>query len=144
MYKETDQIFVRINRGGYIPYINMCGPIPNPIKVSTAICLKLVNAGIDVHQYDPVTKESVKLTRENVFNDAKFAKRKVVNTANTKAQTVKPSSTINFTGIQKKDEPTVEKEAEVDRITEVEKKTETQPKDNNKNETKEVDKKNKK
>ena len=76
MYKTTDEIFVRINKGGHIPYIGICGPIPNPIKVSTEICLKLVNAGIDIHQFDPATKQTVKLTRQNVFDDQKFAKGK--------------------------------------------------------------------
>lgn len=100
MYKTTDEIFVRINRVGQIPFIGMCGPIPNPIKLSTEICLKLVNAGIDVHQYDPATKQTMKLTRENVFDDQKFGKKKEKPVTPVKPTPVTPaSSTINFKGV---------------------------------------------
>ena len=110
MYKTTDEIFVRISRGGFIPYIGMCGPIPNPIKVSTEICLKLVNAGIEVHQYDPVTKRDVKLTRQNVFDDQKFTNKKdkesVARPLNPNEQPQKQvdiGDPIMFSGVQKQD-----------------------------------------
>ena len=106
MYKPTDEIFVRINRNGYIPIIGICGPIPNPIKVKTEVCLKLVNAGIDVHQFDPATKQTVKITRENVFDDQKFAKKKAA-PVTAQAPVVNPSAPINLTGVTKKEEPVV-------------------------------------
>ena len=117
MYKTTDEIFVRINRVGYIPLIGMCGPIPNPIKIPTDTCLKLVNAGIDVHQVDPVTKMTVKLTRENIFDDHKFGKKPVVASApvkpvvapSAKVEAVKP---VTFTGVPKVEEPKVEEVVE--------------------------------
>ena len=121
MYKTTDEIFVRINRVGYIPLIGMCGPIPNPIKIPTSTCLKLVNAGIDVHQVDPVTKLTVKLTRENIFDDHKFGKKPVVASApvkpvvapTAKVEAVKP---VTFTGVPKV-EPKVE-EPKVEEVVE--------------------------
>lgn len=107
MYKKTDEIFVRINKGGFIPYIGICGPIPNPIKVKTEICLKLVNAGIDVHQFDPVTKKTIKLTRENVFDDNKFGKKKeeVKQPANDQKQVENHVQPMEFKGVQKPVEP---------------------------------------
>ena len=122
MYKTTDEIFVRINKGGHIPFIGICGPIPNPIKVSTEICLKLVNAGIDIHQFDPATKQTVKLTRQNVFDDQKFVKggKKVVKPTlaivNDTAKENTPVESIVFTGTPakadvKKEEPQKTKEA---------------------------------
>ena len=106
MYKPTDEIFVRINRNGYIPIIGICGPIPNPIKVKTEVCLKLVNAGIDVHQFDPATKQTVKITRENVFDDQKFAKKKTA-PVTAQAPIVNPSAPIALAGVEKKEEPVV-------------------------------------
>ena len=104
MYKKTDEIFVRIAKHGYIPYIGICGPIPNPIKVTTETCLKLVNAGIVVHQFDPVTKQTVQLTRSNVFDDRKFARKKT-NVAPVNMPPVvtpeKPVEPVTFTGIPK-------------------------------------------
>ena len=115
MYKETDEIFVRIVKGGFIPYINMCGPIPNPIKISTAICLKLVNAGIEIHQYDPATKTAIRLTRENVFDDCKFNKKKAAptQTANKPVEKSATTTPIKFSGVEKKvEEPKVKPVAE--------------------------------
>ena len=121
MYKTTDEIFVRINRVGYIPLIGMCGPIPNPIKIPTDTCLKLVNAGIDVHQVDPVTKMTVKLTRENIFDDHKFGKKPVVASAPVKpvvtpAAKVEAVKPVTFTGVPKV-EPKVE-EPKVEEVVE--------------------------
>jgi hypothetical protein len=118
MYKPTDEIFVRINRNGYIPIIGICGPIPNPIKVKTEVCLKLVNAGIDVHQFDPETKQTVKITRENVFDDAKFAKKKAAS-VQTQVPIVNPSAPINLAGVVKKEEPKVEEAAPAPVVEEV-------------------------
>ena len=112
MYKTTDEIFVRVNRVGYIPLIGMCGPIPNPIKIPTSTCLKLVNAGIDVHQVDPVTKMTVKLTRENIFDDEKFDKKLVTKATTAPVKPVAPAKVepikpVTFTGVPKV-EPKVE------------------------------------
>lgn len=107
MYKKTDEIFVRIAKHGYIPYIGICGPIPNPIKVSTETCLKLVNAGIVVHQFDPATKETIQLTRTNVFDDKKFDRKKAAQKPAVTPPPVapeKPVEPVVFTGVQKQDE----------------------------------------
>ena len=99
MYNREDKIFVRINKVGFIPYIGMCGPIPNPIKIPVATCLQMVTAGIDVFEVNPDTKETVKLTVQNVFDDNKFDK-KPVQSVPVKERLAPPVGSVTFTGVK--------------------------------------------
>ena len=100
MYKREDQIFVRINRAGFIPHLGMCGPIPNPIKVTCGKCLDMINSGIEVWQVDPETKEMVKLTVKNIFDDQKFSK-KTENPVNIVEPAPSIEQPITFGGVKK-------------------------------------------
>lgn len=104
MYSRDDKIYVKINKVGYIPFIGMCGPIPNPIKIPTSTCLQMVTAGIDVFEVDPKTKEMVKLTVQNVFDDEKFRKRVIPMNEQPKPSMVKPTDSVVFSGVTKNPE----------------------------------------
>ena len=119
MYSREDKIYVRINKNGYIPFIGMCGPIPNPIKIPASTCLQMVTAGIDVHEVNPDTKETVKLTVQNVFDDNKFGK-KPNSSEPSKQPTVHPTDKVVFTGVTQKPE---EKKIEDNSNTEPNEKT---------------------
>lgn len=98
MYSREDKIFVKIIKNGYIPFIGMCGPIPNPIKIPTGTCLQMITAGIDVFEVNPDTKETVKLTVTNVFDDDKFGKKS--NPIELPKQpTINPTDKVMFTGV---------------------------------------------
>lgn len=98
MYSREDKIFVKIIKNGYIPFIGMCGPIPNPIKIPTGTCLQMITAGIDVFEVNPDTKETVKLTVTNVFDDNKFGKKS--NPIDSPKQpTINPTDKVMFTGV---------------------------------------------
>lgn len=71
MKNKNDQIFVRVMKNGYIQQLGICGPIPNPIKVSRALAHRMVVGGVEVHEVDPITKMTKKLTIHNVFSDEK-------------------------------------------------------------------------
>ena len=115
MYNRNDQIFVRINRSGFIHQLGICGPIPNPIKVSCGKCLDMINSGIDVFQVDPNTRDMVKLTLENIFDDKKFSKKESVKTPVTpvKPVVIPESKPLVFTGVQKDAEKPIEKTEDV-------------------------------
>lgn len=98
MYSREDKIFVKIIKNGYIPFIGMCGPIPNPIKIPTGTCLQMITAGIDVFEVNPDTKETVKLTVTNVFDDNKFGKKSNP-IESPKQPTINPTDKVMFTGV---------------------------------------------
>lgn len=125
MYSREDKIFVRINKMGYIPYIGMCGPIPNPIKIPTATCLQMVTAGIEVFEVNPDTKEMVKLTVQNVFDDNKFEK-KPAPAVHVKTPVAPPVNNVTFTGVKTPDVNPVNVSDEKQELSE-ETKTDEQP-----------------
>lgn len=99
MYSREDKIYVKINKVGFIPYIGICGPIPNPIKIPTATCLQMINAGIDVFEVNPDTKETMKLTVQNVFDDNKFGKKPNPH-VQIKTTVTQPVGNAVFTGVK--------------------------------------------
>lgn len=73
MKPASDLIYVRVLRNGYIPQLGICGPIPNPIQITRGKAYSMINDGIEVHEFDPKTKETTKLTVKNVFGDGASA-----------------------------------------------------------------------
>ena len=57
MKPASDLIYVRVLRNGYIPQLGICGPIPNPIQITRGKAYSMINDGIEVHEFDPKTKE---------------------------------------------------------------------------------------
>ena len=76
MKARNEEIFVKVIRNGYIPQLGICGPIPNPIKMTRGTAHAMLVAGIEVHQYFPKTKTTEKLTIHTVFNDEKVEVKK--------------------------------------------------------------------
>ena len=100
MKKRSDKIYVRVIRNGYIPQLGIQGPIPNPIKISRGTAHSMIVAGIEVHEVDPKTKITKKLTVENVFEDAPSAPVKEPVPEKKPSDPVKP---IAFNGVKKED-----------------------------------------
>jgi len=102
-YKNTDFIFVKTLHVGYIPHLRTHGPIVNPIKVDVGTCRSMIIAGIELYQLDPVSKLTVKLTLENLYNDKKFDKlvKKTDEKSNNQKENKKPIQVteVNLTGI---------------------------------------------
>lgn len=73
MRKNTDEIFIMTKRTGYIPHLKTYGPIPNPLKCPISLCMGMIIAGVEIYEYDPVTRLTMKLTLENLVNDDNFA-----------------------------------------------------------------------
>lgn len=91
-----ERIFIRTNHRGYIPQLRMQGPIITPIPVTRADAHKLIVAGIDVYQIDPVTKMATKLDLQSVFPGEGDPVKKeetatsVTSTPNVSSEPVKP------------------------------------------------------
>ncbi len=62
-----DKIFIKTNRIGFIPYINMQGPIVTPLPVTRQIAHAMVVAGVETYMVDPKTKKVTLLTIQNVY-----------------------------------------------------------------------------
>lgn len=90
-YKKSDEIYIVTTRTGFIPQLNMCGPIPNPIRVPLRLCLSLINSGVKIQQMDPKTRMILPLTLENLYDDQKFEKYKQKNSKPDLGKDVKPN-----------------------------------------------------
>ena len=110
MKPASDLIYVRVLRNGYIPQLGICGPIPNPIQITRGKAYSMINDGIEVHEFDPKTKETTKLTVKNVFGDGasapapevKVEEKKVVEPAKAEEKKAEPEKPVTLTGVAKK------------------------------------------
>lgn len=72
MYTNSDQIYILTKRTGYLHQLRMYGPIVNPLKCPVSLCMSLLISGVELFQFDPVTKNVVELNLENLLDDNKF------------------------------------------------------------------------
>lgn len=112
MNTRNEEIFVKVMRNGFIPQLGICGPIPNPIRITRGQAHSLIVAGIDVYQYFPETKYTEKLTLHNVFGFAKKTEKENPVQQNVKKMS-EPIKPVNLAGVKKDIVPTpvVETEA---------------------------------
>ena len=112
MKPASDLIYVRVLRNGYIPQLGICGPIPNPIQITRGKAYSMINDGIEVHEFDPKTKETTKLTVKNVFGDGasapapevKVEEKKAVEPAKAEEKKAEPEKPVTLTGVAKPEE----------------------------------------
>lgn len=115
MKPRTEQIFVKIMRNGFIPQLGICGPIPNPIRITRAKAHSLIVAGIDVYQYFPENHYTEKLTLQTVFGKAE---KEEIPKKPVEKKVSEPMKPVELTGIKKEEE--VASEVEVNTEEEVE------------------------
>ena len=72
MTNKNDQIFIMTKRTGYIPQLRTYGPIVNPMKCPSSLCLSMLTAGVELHEFNPKTRAVVKLTVNNLYDKDKF------------------------------------------------------------------------
>lgn len=141
-YADTDTIFVRIIRAGFIPQLGISGPIPNPIKITRAKAKSLIVAGVQVWEFNPTTKETKELTLQNVFGEPDSVKKEET-PVKTVAPVQEPKPT-QFVGVQKdekKESAPVFQEAKTDKKEETPAKEEAKPVNTNQNNNKNKNKK---
>ena len=111
MKKRSETIFVKVLRNGFIPQLGMCGPIPNPIKITRGTAYNMIVAGVKVFEYNPVTKETTELTVDNVFADGVDKKQESGANNVSKpvipdpAKTPEPVKPVTLNGVKKESEP---------------------------------------
>lgn len=103
--QRNEKIWVKIIRAGYIPQLGMQGPIPNPIQITRGIAHSMIVSGIDVFEVDPVTKNTKKLTIQNVFrtsgsnNVSDTSNQKPPQNSSTNKENKNQNSSISFNGV---------------------------------------------
>lgn len=108
MRKRTEEIFVKVLRNGFIPQLGMCGPIPNPIKITRGTAHSMIVAGIKVFEFNPVTKETIELTVDNVFADEDATKKEESNNQQTSpapSKVSEPIKPVTLNGVKNSDKP---------------------------------------
>jgi len=121
MNKKNDRkILITCPKVGFIPHLGMHGPIPNPLRVDYSICLSMIISGVKVYEVDPITRNTVLLTLDNIDDTNKFAKKvtPVVNKVNLKSietveqPTIKPEiKKVEMTNLDNITQPDVDTEA---------------------------------
>lgn len=104
-YSSSDMIFARIIRNGFIPQLGMCGPIPNPIKITRGLAHSLIVSGIKVYEYNPDTRDVTELTLQNVFGTSEEAVKK----EEPKKSIPDPVKPVQLNGVKVEETPKQEK-----------------------------------
>jgi len=121
MRKNTDEIFIMTKRTGYIPHLKTYGPIPNPLKCPISLCMGMIIAGVEIYEYDPVTRLTMKLTLENLVNEDNFASKEEKKVEVAPEQQVTPlvgnvSETVKVEADETLETPEDDKSDEVDDV----------------------------
>ena len=72
LYAPTDMIYIVCKQSVYIRQLRMSGPIVAPLKVRMATAFSIVQSGVKLYQYNPVTQEYALMTIKNAFRKDKF------------------------------------------------------------------------
>lgn len=103
--QRNEKIWVKIIRAGYIPQLGMQGPIPNPIQITRGKAHSMIVAGIDVFEVDPITRDTKKLTIQNVFgntgsnNVSDTPNQKPPQNSSTNKENKNQNNSISFNGV---------------------------------------------
>lgn len=92
--KVEEKIYILCPYRGYIAAAKIMGPIVHPLQVDKTVAIKMLMTGAEVHEYDPKTKETIKLTINSINDPKRFwnAKHPVTNGT--------PVNTVVKTGVQ--------------------------------------------
>ena len=63
---REEYLYILVSNHGYLAPLKMMGPVVRPIKVPKKIVCQLIMNGCTVYEYIPFSKETVKLTYENI------------------------------------------------------------------------------
>ena len=102
--KNIENIYILSPTRGYIEPLGMVGPIVRPILVPKKSVIKLLMLGVEVHEYVPKTKYTIKLTLKNINDKTRYG----VEPENSVLKTDNPVKPIEKTGV-----PIVRKETTI-------------------------------
>lgn len=71
-YNRNTLIYILTPKVSYIPPLRQNGPITNPLRVPCRVVEKCLQIGVPISEYDPNTKQVIKLTPLNLYDDKKF------------------------------------------------------------------------
>lgn len=77
---KKDLRWIKVGTTRFIPELKMNGPVVMPLQVPAQDVLSIVNRGYIVDEIHPVTKQQIRLTSTNVFDENRFGKREVAKT----------------------------------------------------------------
>ena len=66
--KVEEKLYILTPYRGYINPLKMVGPVVHPIKVTKLAATDILMSGAEVYEFIPETKETIKLTLENINN----------------------------------------------------------------------------
>ena len=69
---REEYIHILVHNQGYIAPLQMTGPVLRPIKVTKQLAKKLIMIGCNVYEYIPFSKETIKLTYENINDESRY------------------------------------------------------------------------
>lgn len=70
--KVEEMLYILCPVRAYLAPAKVMGPIVHPLQVTKSVAVQLLMSGAEVHEYNPHTKQTVKLTLANINNSERF------------------------------------------------------------------------
>lgn len=113
----NEKIHILCRTRAFIEPLKLMGPIVHPLYVEKSAVLRMVYAGLDVYEYIPATKNTIKLTVQNINKANRLEEAKApVNTKTPEPVEVKTAPTVKTPEVVKV--PTVPVEPKKEEVKE--------------------------
>ena len=123
--KIDEKLHILCPYRGYIAAAKIMGPIVQPLQVYKSAVVQILLSGAEVHEYDPKTKETIKLTLTNINNPNRFGDAKKVPVVATPVEPVEKTGVHVTPVIEELPVAQVSQTPEVETETEAETKVES-------------------
>ena len=119
LYAPTDMIYIVCKQSVYIRQLRMSGPIVAPLKVRMATAFSIVQSGVKLYQYNPVTQEYALMTIKNAFRKDKFPSYSASTASTETTSYAATSATLNEETSTAAKEGTAVKDAATSKVAKV-------------------------
>lgn len=97
--KVEEKLHILCPSRAYLAPAKIMGPIVHPLQVTKSVAVQLLMSGAEVYEYNPYTKQTMRLTLTNIKNDNRYNAVDTTSTAN-KEIVVEPVKKMGVPNIQ--------------------------------------------
>ena len=117
--KVEEKLHILCPSRAYLAPAKVMGPIVHPLQVTKSVAAQLLMSGAELHEYNPLTKKTIKLSLTNINNPKRFdlENHTPVKSDEVAVETVKKMGVPN---IQSKEDTVVDPEVSTEETSTVE------------------------
>ena len=115
--KVEEKIHILCPSRAFLAPAKVMGPIVHPLQVTKSVAVQLLMSGAEVHEYNPYTKQTIRLTLANIKDDTRYNAIDTTAAVAPKEVAVEPIKKMGVPNVQPKEPDEVKVEEVEEEIT---------------------------